>query len=198
MWPPSHHHQLITTPTRTKSTASPRSQTPNLLCFLTSVPFSTSLSSPLTPHNTTSTVFCCFTCFRSARSTRIVPPSRRNMPGNSPHSRNAPQTGRQNASRPLSSATILLWPGARTPFAGGTHHRYPYHTYVILPSVLKKKILRSTLDNAYTQLISSLDNIAQDHSALSDQITSQVVDASKSLEKKYDDMKTKVHQLFYL
>ena len=50
----------------------------------------------------------------------------------------------------------------------------------------------STIDNAYNQVISSLDSTAQDHTNLSELLITQVADASKALEKKHEDMKKKV------
>ncbi|KAL5501729.1 BZZ1_3 [Sanghuangporus vaninii] len=54
----------------------------------------------------------------------------------------------------------------------------------------------STLDKAYGQLVNSLDSTAQDHSALSDNLITQVADATKTLEKKHEDMKTKQHEFY--
>ncbi|EJC97857.1 uncharacterized protein FOMMEDRAFT_114603 [Fomitiporia mediterranea MF3/22] len=54
----------------------------------------------------------------------------------------------------------------------------------------------STLDKAYSQLVSSLDSTAQDHSTLSDSLITQVADATKVLEKKHEDMKTKQYQFY--
>ncbi|THH08450.1 hypothetical protein EW145_g2696 [Phellinidium pouzarii] len=57
-------------------------------------------------------------------------------------------------------------------------------------------IQRSTLDKAYGQLISSLENSAQDHSLLSDVLITQVADATKTLEKKHTEMKSKQLQFY--
>ncbi|KAL5519895.1 hypothetical protein ACEPAG_1555 [Sanghuangporus baumii] len=54
----------------------------------------------------------------------------------------------------------------------------------------------STLDKAYGQLVNSLDSTAQDHSALSDSLITQVADATKTLEKKHEDMKTKQYEFY--
>ena len=50
----------------------------------------------------------------------------------------------------------------------------------------------STLDNAYSQIITSMTLSAQDHVNLADGITLQVVDTLKSIEKKSEDTKKKV------
>lgn len=50
----------------------------------------------------------------------------------------------------------------------------------------------STLENAYSQVITSIESTAQDHSTLSDVLVAQVADAMKALEKKHGDMKAKV------
>lgn len=50
----------------------------------------------------------------------------------------------------------------------------------------------STLDNAYSQIITSMTLSAQDHVSLSEAITSQVIDALKSVEKKSEEAKRKV------
>ncbi|KAI5119404.1 hypothetical protein M0805_005947 [Coniferiporia weirii] len=57
-------------------------------------------------------------------------------------------------------------------------------------------IRRSTFENAYSQLVSSLDDSAQDHSLLSDVLITQVADATKSLEKKHEEMKNKQFQFY--
>jgi len=57
-------------------------------------------------------------------------------------------------------------------------------------------IRQSTLDNAYTQLIASLDGTAQDHNTLSDLLISQVADSTKALEKKHEDMRKKQLQFY--
>ncbi|KAL5524396.1 BZZ1 [Sanghuangporus sanghuang] len=54
----------------------------------------------------------------------------------------------------------------------------------------------STLDKAYGQLVNSLDSTAQDHSALSDSLITQVADATKTLEKKHEDMKMKQYEFY--
>lgn len=50
----------------------------------------------------------------------------------------------------------------------------------------------STLDYAYAELVASLDHAVQDHSNLSDALTSQVVEAAKGLERQHDEIKKKV------
>ncbi|KAL5482501.1 BZZ1 [Sanghuangporus weigelae] len=57
-------------------------------------------------------------------------------------------------------------------------------------------IRSSTLDKAYGQLVNSLDSTAQDHSALSDSLITQVADETKILEKKHEDMKTKQYEFY--
>lgn len=52
--------------------------------------------------------------------------------------------------------------------------------------------MSSTLDAAYSRLITSIDESAQDHIIFADKITSEVVDATKLLGNKHDDMKKKV------
>ena len=55
----------------------------------------------------------------------------------------------------------------------------------------------SSLDKAYGQLITSLESTALDHSSLSDVLITQVADATKSLEKKHEDMKAKVPPVYH-
>ncbi|GBE83192.1 hypothetical protein SCP_0502390 [Sparassis crispa] len=57
-------------------------------------------------------------------------------------------------------------------------------------------LLQSTINNAYSQLILSLHESAQDHLDLSDAFNSQVVDALKSTERRHDEAKKKQIQYF--
>lgn len=50
----------------------------------------------------------------------------------------------------------------------------------------------STFDNAYSKLLSSLENGAQDHFVLADSLSSQVNEELKKLDRKHDDAKKKV------
>lgn len=52
----------------------------------------------------------------------------------------------------------------------------------------------STLDRAYTQLISALTDSSQDHITLADSFSSQVIEPLKATERKYDEMKKKQMQ----
>ncbi|KAF8516330.1 hypothetical protein BU17DRAFT_76670 [Hysterangium stoloniferum] len=54
----------------------------------------------------------------------------------------------------------------------------------------------STLDNGYSKLLSSLENIAQDHLVLADSLSSQVVDELKKLERRGEETKKKQSQFF--
>ncbi|KAH8825184.1 hypothetical protein DL96DRAFT_1712206 [Flagelloscypha sp. PMI_526] len=54
----------------------------------------------------------------------------------------------------------------------------------------------STLYQAYTQLVTSLAQISQDHVAKADAVNTQVVEALKTLEKHNDDLKKKEMQFF--
>lgn len=122
---------------------------------------------------------------RSARFTRIASCLRKNMLRSSLRSQNALRIERRSAPRRSLSAMIRPLPGVRTLSDEGAR------SSTLGPDPVHQLYIYSTLDNAYTQLISSLDSTAQDHSALSDQLTSQVVDTTKALEKKYEAMKTK-------
>jgi len=53
----------------------------------------------------------------------------------------------------------------------------------------------STLGRAYTQLISSFSESAQDHVNLADGLDAQVVNALKLVEKRHEEAKKKVHAL---
>jgi formin-binding protein 1 len=52
--------------------------------------------------------------------------------------------------------------------------------------------MTSTLNKAYTELITSTASIAQDHIDAADTLNTQVVDLLKTLERKNDEMKKKV------
>ena len=54
----------------------------------------------------------------------------------------------------------------------------------------------STFDDAYSQLVNSLEATSQDHASLSEVLISQVADATKTLEKKHEDMKNKQYQFY--
>jgi hypothetical protein len=54
-------------------------------------------------------------------------------------------------------------------------------------------IRNSTLGCAYTQLISSFSEAAQDHVNLADGLDAQVVNALKTVEKGHEEAKKKVH-----
>jgi hypothetical protein len=58
--------------------------------------------------------------------------------------------------------------------------------------------LPSTLYQAYTQLVTSLAQISQDHVAKADAVNTQVVEALKTLEKHNDDLKKKVSVSLYI
>ncbi|TDL17213.1 hypothetical protein BD410DRAFT_776337 [Rickenella mellea] len=60
----------------------------------------------------------------------------------------------------------------------------------------QETIKRSTLDTAYAQLISSIENVAQDHLNFSDMLTSQVVDAMKGVGSMQDEAKKKQMQFY--
>ncbi|PCH40000.1 hypothetical protein WOLCODRAFT_136602 [Wolfiporia cocos MD-104 SS10] len=55
---------------------------------------------------------------------------------------------------------------------------------------------KSTLHNAYAQIISSMLDGAQAHNGLADALTSQVVDALKSTERRHEEAKKKQEQYF--
>ncbi|KDQ62593.1 hypothetical protein JAAARDRAFT_30501 [Jaapia argillacea MUCL 33604] len=57
-------------------------------------------------------------------------------------------------------------------------------------------VKQSTLDNAYTQLIASIADAAQDHINLADALNSQVADALKSVEKKHEERNKKQMAFF--
>jgi hypothetical protein len=50
----------------------------------------------------------------------------------------------------------------------------------------------STLNRGYAEIVTSLLNTSQAHASLADAISSEVVDALKTHERKHDDMKKKV------
>ncbi|KIP02892.1 hypothetical protein PHLGIDRAFT_271826 [Phlebiopsis gigantea 11061_1 CR5-6] len=54
----------------------------------------------------------------------------------------------------------------------------------------------STLDRAYTQLVSSIGEASQDHVNLADSLTTQVVEALRSTEKRHEDAKKREMQHF--
>ena len=54
----------------------------------------------------------------------------------------------------------------------------------------------STLDRAYTQLLASMNDTAQDHVNLADALTSQVVEPLKATERKHEDTKKKEMQYY--
>jgi glutamate racemase len=54
----------------------------------------------------------------------------------------------------------------------------------------------STLNNAYTALIDSMANTAQDHVTLADSLQSQVADTLKVIEKKNENSKKKLSDFF--
>ncbi|KAH9851537.1 hypothetical protein C2E23DRAFT_829605 [Lenzites betulinus] len=55
-------------------------------------------------------------------------------------------------------------------------------------------LTKSTLDGAYTQLISALTDSSQDRITLADSFSSQVIEPLKATERKYDEMKKKQMQ----
>ncbi|KAI0712543.1 hypothetical protein C8Q76DRAFT_735094 [Earliella scabrosa] len=57
-------------------------------------------------------------------------------------------------------------------------------------------IRQSTLDRAYTQLLASMNDTAQDHVNLADALTSQVVEPLKATERKHEDTKKKEMQYY--
>ncbi|KAH8104793.1 hypothetical protein BXZ70DRAFT_1005298 [Cristinia sonorae] len=57
-------------------------------------------------------------------------------------------------------------------------------------------IKQSTLDQAYSQYISSMLDTAQDHNTLADSISMQVIDTLRATSKRYDDYKKKQMQFF--
>lgn len=54
----------------------------------------------------------------------------------------------------------------------------------------------STLENAHTSLITSMNDVAQEHINLADSLNSQVVEVLKNTGRKYDDRKKKLVQHF--
>lgn len=54
----------------------------------------------------------------------------------------------------------------------------------------------STLDRAYSQLVSSIGEASQDHANLADSLNTQVVEALKSVEKRHEDAKKRQMQHF--
>lgn len=48
------------------------------------------------------------------------------------------------------------------------------------------------MDAAYTEIINSMSNTAQDHINIADALTSQVVEVLRAVERKNDDTKKKV------
>lgn len=54
----------------------------------------------------------------------------------------------------------------------------------------------STLDKAYSQLVASFSESAQDHNALADGLSAQVADALKATEKRHDEAKKRQMQYF--
>lgn len=50
----------------------------------------------------------------------------------------------------------------------------------------------STFDNAYSKLLSSLENSAEDHIVLADSLSSQVMEDLKRLESKHEEARRKV------
>ena len=54
----------------------------------------------------------------------------------------------------------------------------------------------STVEQAYSQLIASLSDTAQDHLDFADALNSQVIDALRSTEKRHDDVNKRQMQYF--
>ena len=54
----------------------------------------------------------------------------------------------------------------------------------------------STLDKAYTQLLVSMSDTAQDHINLADAFNSQVIDPLKATERKHDDARKRQMQYY--
>ncbi|THG97298.1 hypothetical protein EW026_g4673 [Hermanssonia centrifuga] len=57
-------------------------------------------------------------------------------------------------------------------------------------------VKESTLDKAYSQLIASFEDSAQDHLLIADGLSSQVVDALKATEKRHEEAKKRQMQYF--
>lgn len=54
----------------------------------------------------------------------------------------------------------------------------------------------STLHQGYTQLVDLISKVSQDHSSKAEAVSSQVVEALRTLEKGNDDLKKKVVFVF--
>jgi hypothetical protein len=67
-------------------------------------------------------------------------------------------------------------------------------TLVIIPSFLTQHLLllSSTLVEAYSEMITAMTNIGQDHIDLADALNSQVVDVLKTVERKSENLAKKV------
>ena len=61
-----------------------------------------------------------------------------------------------------------------------------------MSKIIFKMHLYSTLDYAYTQLVSSLEVSGQCHNGYADALNSQVLDTAKTLEQKHEEIKKKV------
>ncbi|KAI0693453.1 hypothetical protein C8T65DRAFT_668088 [Cerioporus squamosus] len=57
-------------------------------------------------------------------------------------------------------------------------------------------IRKSTLDNAYSQLLSSMSDTAQDHINLADTLNGQVIESLKATERRHEEAKTKEMQYY--
>lgn len=62
--------------------------------------------------------------------------------------------------------------------------------------MLETDVNRSTLNRAYSQLVSSIGEAGQDHMNLADSLNTQVVEALKTTEKRHDDAKKRQVQYF--
>jgi hypothetical protein len=74
--------------------------------------------------------------------------------------------------------------------------RYAVPEDVIYCTVDNVPGIPSTFDKAYSKLLSSLENGAQDHMILADSLASQVVDELKKLERRSEETKKKVSMSF--
>ena len=70
--------------------------------------------------------------------------------------------------------------------------RNRYDSPLFGPWINQVLIFHSTLGRAYTELINSFSESAQDHVNLADGLDAQVVNALKLVEKRHDEAKKKV------
>lgn len=109
--------------------------------------------------------------------------------------RRKPPSGRASAGRLSYWGTSQRKLGERTPSEGGECSRLvnslespTWGSELIDESSLH----HSTLDAAYTRLIGSIEESAQDHVVFADRIGTEIVEAAKLLGGKHEEMKKKV------